>query len=69
MKLLSVVALLEEMPERALSRGQIGTIVESLAPEVYEVEFVDDEGRAYACVPLQPSQLMQLHHSPRHQSA
>lgn len=69
MKLLSVVALLEEMPERALSRGQVGTIVEDLAPDVYEVEFLDDEGRTYACVPLQAGQLMQLHHSPRHQAA
>jgi len=29
-----------------LVRGQVGTIVESWAPGVYEVEFCDDNGRA-----------------------
>jgi len=45
---LSVVALVEALPEKGLQRGQVGTIVESLAPGVYEVEFSDDDGRMYA---------------------
>jgi len=34
--LLSAVALLEDLPEKGLLRGQVGTIVESLAPGVYK---------------------------------
>jgi hypothetical protein len=41
MKLLDVVALTEEMPEKRLRRGQVGTIVEVLAHGVFEVEFAD----------------------------
>ena len=36
---LSVVALFEDLPAKGLKRGQVGTIVEDLAPGVYEVEF------------------------------
>lgn len=69
MDLLSVVALLEDVPQHGLSRGQVGTIVENLAPAVYEVEFSDDAGRTYASVALRSGQLMRLHHEPRHQAA
>jgi hypothetical protein len=68
-ELLSVVALLEDMPESGLVRGQVGTVVESWAPGVYEVEFSDDNGRTYAMVALKAEQLMRLHHEPVHQAA
>jgi len=67
--LLSVVALLEDIASQALQRGQVGTIVERLAPGVYEVEFSDDEGRTYASLPLRTDQLMELRHEPNHQAA
>jgi len=60
----SVVALLEDLPEEGLVRGQVGTVVESWAPGVYEVEFSDDNGRAYAMVAVRAEQLMRLHHEP-----
>ena len=63
-KLLDVVALTEDLPERGLSRGQVGTIVEPLAPDVFEVEFSDDEGRTYASLALRADQLMLLHYRP-----
>ena len=66
---LSVVALLEAAPEKGLLRGQVGTIVEILAPGVYEVEFSDDDGRTYASLALRADQLMCLHHAPSHQAA
>ncbi|MBK9168915.1 MAG: DUF4926 domain-containing protein [Bryobacterales bacterium] len=50
LELLSVVALLEDIRDQPLLRGQVGTVVERLAPGVYEVEFSDDEGRTYASV-------------------
>jgi hypothetical protein len=65
----SVVALLEDLPGEGLVRGQVGTVVENWAPGVYEVEFSDDHGRAYAIVALKADQLMRLHHAPSHQAA
>ncbi len=65
-KLLDTVALVEDVPERRLVRGQVGTVVESLAPGVFEVEFSDLEGRAYALAPLRAEQLLLLHHEPGH---
>jgi len=67
--MLSVVALLEDLPEHGLVRGQVGTVVEYLAPGVYEVEFCDDNGRTYAMVSLKAEQLIRLHHEPVHQVA
>jgi Domain of unknown function (DUF4926) len=66
---LTVVALLENLPGKGLLRGQVGTIVEDLAPGVYEVEFSDDSGRTYASLALRADQLMRLRHEPSHQAA
>lgn len=62
--ILDVVALTEDLLERGLYRGQVGTIVESLGPGVFEVEFSDDEGRSYASVALKAEQLLVLHYEP-----
>ena len=69
LELLSMVALLEDSKDHKLLRGQVGTIVERLAPGVYEVEFSDDEGRTYASLALRVDQLLPLHHEPSHQAA
>lgn len=69
LEMLSVVALLEDVPEKGLQRGQVGTVVEDLAPGIYEVEFSDDSGRTYASLALRSDQLMRLHHEPSHQAA
>jgi Domain of unknown function (DUF4926) len=61
MKLLDVVALLEDLPELSLIRGQVGTIVEEYEPDVFEVEFSDTNGRAYAIETLRSAQLLVLH--------
>ena len=68
-ELLSVVALVNDMIDRGLVRGQVGTVVEDLASGVYEVEFIDDSGRTYASLALRAEQLMRLHHEPSHQAA
>ncbi|MCW5948753.1 MAG: DUF4926 domain-containing protein [Pyrinomonadaceae bacterium] len=60
-ELLDTVALLEDVPERGLIRGEVGTVVELLAPEVFEVEFSDDEGQAYAQFALRGNQIIALH--------
>jgi hypothetical protein len=63
-KLLDVVALTQEMPSRELSLGQVGTVVEVLAPDVFEVEFSDNEGRTFAELALKADQLLVLHYEP-----
>ena len=63
-KLLDVVALTQELPDRDLPLGQVGTVVELLAPDVYEVEFSDNDGRAFAELALRADQLLVLHYEP-----
>ena len=63
-ELMDVVALLVDRPEHGLVRGQVGTVVESLDENVFEVEFSDDDGKAYAMLALPCDQLMILHHQP-----
>ncbi len=65
----SVVALVQDLPEEGLVRGQVGTVVENWVPGVYEVEFCDGDGRTYAMVALKVEQLMRLHHEPVDQAA
>lgn len=52
MNLLDVVALTEDLPDQGLYRGQVGTVVEDLAPDVFEISFTDDDGRTYATLGL-----------------
>jgi hypothetical protein len=60
-KLLDTVALVDDLPERKLKRGEVGTVVEILGPDVFEVEFSDDEGRTYAELALRDDQIIGLH--------
>jgi len=63
-RVLDVVALTESLPERGVRAGQVGTVVEQLAPDVFEVEFADDQGRTYASLALRGQQLLVLHYEP-----
>jgi len=63
-RILDVVALVDDVADRSLRRGQVGTVVEKLAPEVFEVEFSDNEGRTYATLALRGDQLIVLHYQP-----
>jgi hypothetical protein len=65
-RILDVVALTSDLPEKGLLRGQVGTVVETLAPGVFEVEFSDDQGRTYAQLALREDQLLLLHYEPQH---
>jgi len=64
MKLLDGVALTQDEARKGLRRGQVGTIVETLASGVFEVEFCDLDGRTYASVALPEGHLMLLRHQP-----
>jgi hypothetical protein len=62
-KLLDTVALLEDVQVEGvlLKPGEVGAVVEVLAPDAYEVEFCDDQGRAYAFASLRADQILVLH--------
>ena len=59
-KVLDTVALLQDLPEAGLQRGQVGTVVEELDPGVFEIEFSDDQGRTYASLAVESSRLLVL---------
>jgi catabolite regulation protein CreA len=63
-KLLDVVALLVDKAQEKLVTGQVGTVVEMLAPDVYEVEFLDSKGHTLAVTELKRSELLLLQHEP-----
>lgn len=62
-KELDVVALLRDIPDAKLAKGQVGTVVETLGESAYEVEFCGDDGRAYAILGVAAKDLMVLHYS------
>ncbi|MEO1209462.1 MAG: DUF4926 domain-containing protein [Cyanobacteria bacterium J06638_20] len=64
LQLLDTVALTTDLPDHHLIAGQVGTIVEQLAPAVFEVEFSDDDGQTYAMLPLAQHQLLRLVYAP-----
>ena len=60
-KLFDSVALLEDLPEENLWRGQMGAVVEIYNDgEAFEVEFVDTNGRTYGLLALRSNQIMLL---------
>lgn len=64
-KLLDVVALVVDLPQYNLWRGQVGTVVEILADgTAFEVEFSDRHGRTYESLGLRPEQIIVLQFEP-----
>jgi len=63
-KLLDVVALLVDKPEEGPVLGQVGTVVEVLVPDVYEIEFLDSKGETIALTELKRSEVLVLKHEP-----
>lgn len=49
---LDTVALTHDVPASGLRRGDLGAIVELLAPDAFEVEFVAASGRTQALLTL-----------------
>lgn len=62
--LLDIVVLTQDLPNRGLRRGAVGTVVELLDNDVYEVEFSDNGGETYAELALRADQLIVLHYEP-----
>lgn len=67
---LEVIALIVDIPERNLWRGQVGTVVDILGEgKALEVEFCDRNGRTYASLGLRPDQVMVLRYEPQRRFA
>jgi hypothetical protein len=60
-KLLDIVALTENLQSEGLRRGEVGTVVEKWNDGVFEVEFSDDTGKAYAFAAVPAEKLMKLY--------
>ena len=58
--ILDVVALMKDMPDEGLRRGQVGTIVDQWKDGVFEVEFSDEFGQTYAFATLHADQMLKL---------
>lgn len=56
-KLLDVVALLEDKPDAGFVSGQVGTVVEVHSPEAFDVEFLDANGRTIAVTEFFPERI------------
>ena len=63
------IAVLNGLPKLRLIRGQVGVIKRRAEPGVYEVEFADAAGTAYARVTLHAGQMLLLHWQPAEQSS
>ena len=59
-KLLDTVALTHDVPNAGLCRGDLGAIVEVLAPDAFEVEFVAASGRTQALLTLRATDVRAL---------
>ncbi len=59
-KLLDVVALTENLQSEGLRRGEVGTVVEIWNDGVFEIEFSDVTGKAYAFAAVPAEKLMKL---------
>ena len=63
-QLLDVVAVARDIAEKNLSSGQVGSVVEVLGPDVFEVEFSDQNGKMYALAALNACDLLVLRYEP-----
>jgi hypothetical protein len=66
-KILDVVAVVEDLSEHNLRRGEVGTVVDRWKDGMFEVEFSDDTGEPYAFVALKAEKLFPLFY--RHREA
>ena len=65
-RLLDVVALVTDVPQHRLNRGEIGAVVECHADDTFEVEFVSQDGYTYALLTLAGNLLIPLREKPTH---
>lgn len=60
--LLASITLVIDVPDERLSLGQVGTIVELLADDAFEVEFADTKGHTLTNYAVEARDLLKLTH-------
>jgi hypothetical protein len=63
-RLLDTVALLRDLPEFGLTRGQVGAVVDETDEATVLVEFADGEGRTFAMPNVARTDLLVLEYEP-----
>lgn len=63
-QILDQIAVTDDISELGLERGQVGTIIATVRPGLYDVEFSDPKGRVYAACPLRSDQILILRYQP-----
>lgn len=58
----TVIALLCNISEKKLQKGQVGTVVEKLGHDTFEVEFCDKNGQTIASTSIKTDQILVLHY-------
>lgn len=61
-KILDIIALLSDISEKKLIKGQVGTIVEYLDNDMYEVEFCNKQGQTISVLPIDEKSMLLLHY-------
>lgn len=59
-KELNTVALLKDIPEKKLHRGDVGTVVIDHSDSTAEVEFMDEKGKTTILATLKKKDLIRL---------
>jgi hypothetical protein len=62
-ELLDTVAVLHDMPDKSLKQGQVGTIVELLRNNFYEVEFTNKMGETIFTKALSSNDFLVLYYA------
>lgn len=59
-KIFDIVALLDNISKNSLKKGQVGTVVEVLDDDVYEIEFSNNRGETIITTSVKASNLLVL---------
>ncbi len=59
-KLLDTVALIKDVPEKKLRKGQVGTIVEQFNDDTFEIEFCNRQGETLCITAVSSVNLLLL---------
>lgn len=62
LELFDTVAILKDVPEMKVVLGQVGTVVEQLDNDIFEVEFSDKNGETISEFAIKSDELMLLHY-------
>lgn len=62
---LTAVALLKDLPESELRKGDVGTVVLELSDKMVEVEFVNKDGTTHSITVVPVEALIKLNMDPK----